>query len=365
MQSTRSFFPEKTITLGSLIGLVGASATHPSFRQTLGTIDDTSSIATGSRRLINCFTRRRNDTSGPSTNKISSSWSNLIRCGSCRGSYDYPDDNSSIGAPPSLGHFLDEERELDSTNDQAKVYNNVIFEEDPPGIRTSNGINPLFDLGHVSSHSVINLLNNSLPESLPVMNNIILPAYSTGEKANKLQKQILKRSFNDSEQNQFAEQTNGVLRMHDTKPMQKARISSKSRSRRNQRRQPDAGRAYMPSCVSYMWAFSKNTADAKDNQCEDFEDVDSHCSSDESTSESQLESRAPPNCRMSCFTNYSCDDSDCSIFFDDEEVPYLSDSIEQNTTTSSDREKCELFSQAIDRKESAQGPTGPKEMAQH
>ncbi|MCO5590398.1 hypothetical protein L7F22_044368 [Adiantum nelumboides] len=341
MQSTGSFFPEKTMTLDSLIGFAEAATTHPSFHHSLGDVGDTSSMIARPRRLIARFARRRSEPSGPTGTSKSTSWSNVIRCKSCRGTFDYPDDDSSVDAPPSLGHFLDRERDLEAaTNNQAKVYINVMFEEDGHSSHENQAINPLFDSERVSSPSLVNNLGNDASSRFfPTVHHVVHSSSLRAEDAAHLQEPMSTRDYNHQKQsNEATNQNVEILRLQDAarsiQSFQKATTMLKSKSQRQPQGQLDRAGICMLSCVSHIWGSSKSTSNLRNSQYED-DDIDSQCSSEESNC--KLEPSAPLNRGISCYTNFSFDDSDCSVYFDDEDdVNTSGDSRDQDTTDSND-----------------------------
>eukprot|EP00250_Pteridium_aquilinum_P013566 c21424_g1_i1 orf=217-966(-) len=162
-ESTTSSFPERSNTLGSLIGIFGGANTI--------TGDDRSSL----RRCSgvnpgNCCAGGMASSQSLSFSHTShicggaKLWS-LLPCGSCKGFCDtnkgtcrgfcfVNTGNSCIGASAtthpssSLGHFLVAERDAERSSNEARMYINIMYEE---SAGTGHGlgetaINPLFDV---------------------------------------------------------------------------------------------------------------------------------------------------------------------------------------------------------------------------
>lgn len=170
-ESTTSFLPERSITLGTLIGIAGSVSA-------MAHDDPSSCPRSGGVNCVNyCAGRTTLSSVGSTTSSQSLTflhgsrirggaklWS-LLPCGTCIG-FCYANKGtckgfccsnngnscivSSAALPlsSSLGHFLIAERDAERSNNEARVYINIMYEESSgTGHRLGEAaVNPLFDL---------------------------------------------------------------------------------------------------------------------------------------------------------------------------------------------------------------------------
>ncbi|XP_057837579.1 uncharacterized protein At3g17950 [Cryptomeria japonica] len=121
-ESTGSFFYDKSITLGNLIGLPPDLAA--SGRDEDGQEHRPSVVPKRHKRNSRCR-----------------SWWGL--CGSCSG------ECNESNMPPSLGQFLEVERRAAASNRREKLYFNIMYDEYTAGQINSEGPNALFANGQI------------------------------------------------------------------------------------------------------------------------------------------------------------------------------------------------------------------------
>lgn len=121
-ESTGSFFYDKSITLGNLIGLPPDLAASTRDED----VQELRSSAVPKRHKRNSRSR---------------SWWGL--CGSCSGDCNEGD------LPPSLGQFLEVERKAAASNRREKLYFNIMYDEYSAGQINSQGPTALFANGHI------------------------------------------------------------------------------------------------------------------------------------------------------------------------------------------------------------------------
>ncbi|KAH7443531.1 hypothetical protein KP509_02G039200 [Ceratopteris richardii] len=314
-ESTKSFFPDKTKTLGSLMGIAQASSMRTSSRRSASTVSGNSSTKSGERSLSARFARTLPEMIRANSISKSTLWSSLFRCSSCRCTFDNPDDES--GEASSLGYVLEGERGLEPANDsQPKVYLNLMFEEDEYNCRhRNNTINPLFDFAAQNSSTPFTLPNNNHARSLTlVISNFLKLSSLRAKRLLVCNPSRLMRKRNE------ATVHDELLQLQVTaKQMQSLRMLESKLERIIQQKRLE------PTQTGSLTSDSRITGELTGTSLKNEMSVSNgseslRCAGKNIRSECRLESSASSFRKLGCScSNFSFDESESSVYFEDED----------------------------------------------